>query len=104
MSDSRCTSKIELNKLNDFAEKAAYHKTPKKIIKVPIKLEKHSAIITGQLLNLDSLGLSFNNMKFARSMNSIFEKVDKQFFKLDKIMGEILTRINNFEEVVSTGT
>ena len=100
--DSRCTSKIELNELNDFTEKAAYYKIPKKIIKVSIKLEKHSAIITGRSPNLDSLGLSSNNMKFARSMNSNCEKIDKQFFKLDEIMGKILARINSFEEVVST--
>jgi len=48
MSDSGCASVNEIRELNDFAIKAAAYKTPKKLIKFPIKIEKYNTIVAGK--------------------------------------------------------
>lgn len=52
MVDSRCTSKSELEELNNFTEKAANHKTLKKLSQSQIKVKRYNAITLGNLLLL----------------------------------------------------
>ena len=76
MSDSGCASKTDLDELHNFAEKAALHKTPKKLAKTPIKVERYSSIISTKSPVIESLGLTPNNSKFAQLVNKNFAKVD----------------------------
>jgi len=74
MSDSSCTSVDEIRELNDFTIKAAVYKTPKKLIKFLIKIEKYNTIVAGK--SSPDLGVTSGNIKFARSVYLNFEKVD----------------------------
>ena len=70
-------------KLSKFAYKVAFYKIPKKMIKDLIKVEKYNLIISNKSLSFEALGLSLSNVKITKIMNSNFEKVDNQFFKLE---------------------
>ena len=102
MAESGCVSIKELEELNDFASKAAAHKTPKKLDKVPIKVGKYNAIAAIKSSTPEISGGNPGNAKMLRNVNNNFEKVDAQFFKLEAIVSDVLKRMNTMEEVFST--
>ena len=102
MADSGCASKDELDELSNFATKAASHKTPKKMAQAPINIGRYNVIASAKSPAIESMGLSASNAKFARLVNSNFEKVDTQFLKLQETMGDILKRMDHMEEVSYT--
>ena len=88
MSDSGCASVNKIRELNDFAIKAAAHKTPKKLIKFLIKIEKYNTIVAGK--SSPDLDITSGNTKFARSVYLNFKKVDDQFLKLESVISDVL--------------
>gem|GEM_PF-3623629 len=102
MAESGIVSKEDLEELSEFALKAAEHKTPRKLGK-PVKLEKYEAIVSSKGALVETAGLTTSTLKVARAVNTNFEKVDDQFFKMEKTMKEILQRLKQIEEVASSG-
>ena len=85
MSNSGIVSKEDLEELFEFAIRAAVCKTLRKLEKLPIKLDKYEVIILNKGSVVDTSGLTTSNLKVTRAVNTNFEKVDNQFFKIENI-------------------
>ena len=70
------SSKEELEELSKFAIRAAGHKTPRKLEKFPVKLDKYEVIISSKGSIIETAGLTTSNLKVARAVKTNFEKVD----------------------------